>query len=588
VGGGEAFPCQGRIVNVLRLESGVENTELFRDILLVAVAALIGGAAAQLLRLPTIIGFLVAGVVISPNTPGPVGNVEDITRAADIGVILLMFGIGIQFSFRHLLDYGKLTLLGGGGQVILTITLGFLLGLLLGFDTEVAIVLGFLAANTSTVVVVKILEGRRQLKSVPGIAAVNVCILQEFGAVLMVIIVPSFGGEAFAAGKIVLAVLTGIALIAATYVLSTLVLPVVWRRVAYARSRELSLLAALVLAVGLAAGSGLLGLSIAFGAFLAGLALSENEFGHSTLSDVIPLRDIFASVFFISMGMLIDPEVLWQEPGQVIAIFLLFVIVKGFVASITLRLAGLTLGQAILTAVLLAEVGEFSFVIARVALEEGVVTDEFVSIFLLAAGLSIFVSPGLVEGAPLLLSRAQRIGILSTLRHNPEVQQASEVHQMRRHVVICGYGDSARSLVRSLRGRGLPFVVIENNPYVFDSVRQNDPDLPFIYGDATRAEVLELARIHEARIIAVTFPGPEAVRIVASNARAVSSSLDVVARGTPQTHRLLRLAGSSEVVDPEFEASLEFVRHVLHRFGVDGREITALQTRWRAEYYRSD
>jgi K+:H+ antiporter len=162
------------------------------------------------------------------------------------------------------------------------------------------------------------------------------------------------------------------------------------------------------------------------------------------------------------------------------------------------------------------------------------------------------------------------------------------VHQMHRHVVICGYGDSARGLVRSLRGRSLPFVVIENNPYVFDSVRRNDPDLPFIYGDATRSEVLELARIHEARIVAVTFPDPEAVRIVAANARAVNSRLDVVARGTPQTHGLLRRAGSSEVVDPNFEASLEFVRHVLHRFGVDGREITALQTRWRAEYYATE
>jgi CPA2 family monovalent cation:H+ antiporter-2 len=563
----------------------VENSELFRDILLVAAAALAGGFLAQALRLPTIIGFLVAGVVISPHTPGPVGNVEDITHAADIGVILLMFGIGIQFSFRHLLDYGKLTLLGGGGQIVLTILLGFLIGTLLGFDTEVAIILGFLAANTSTVVVVKILEGRRQLKSVPGIAAVNVCILQEFGAVLMVIIVPSLGGEAFAAGDVLLAVVTGVLLIAATYVLSTLVLPLVWRRLAYARSNELSLLAAIVLAVGLAAGSGLLGLSIAFGAFLAGLALSENEFGHSTLSDVVPLRDIFASVFFISMGMLIDPEVLWQKPGTVLAMFVLFVGGKGAISGISLRLAGLTLGQAILTAVLLAEVGEFSFVIARVALEEDIVTDEFGSAFLLAAGLSILVSPGLFEGAPLLLRRAQRIGILSTLHHNPEVQQPAEVHQMNRHVVICGYGDAAHNLVRSLSGRGLPYVVIENNPFIFDNVRRNQPDVPFIYGDATRPEVLELARIHAARVIAITFPSTAEVRVVAANAQASNPGLDVVARGTPQTHTLLRRAGTNEIVDPEFEAGLEFVRHVLHRFGVDGREIAALQTRWRGEHY---
>lgn len=566
----------------------MENSELFRDILLVAVAALVGGTIAQSLRLPTIIGFLVAGVAISPNTPGPVGNVQDITHAADLGVILLMFGIGIEFSFRQMLDYRRLTLLGGGGQIVMTMILGFLAGQALGFGPEQSVVLGFLAANTSTVVAVKILEGRRQLKSVPGIATINICILQEIGAVLMVIVVPSLGGETFNAADIVIAVAKGLALIAATYVLSTLVLPIVWRQIAHARSRELSLLAAIVLAVGLAAGSGLLGLSIAFGAFLAGLALSENEFGHSTLTEVTPLRDIFASVFFLSMGMLIDPKVLWNEPATVFAALLLFVLGKAIVAGVSVRFAGLTWGQAILTAVLLAQVGEFSFVIARTALEENVIDSDFGSAFLLAAGISILLSPALVQAMPLLLSRAQRTGLLSTLRHNPEVQQAVEVHHLHRHVVICGFGDAARGLVRSLSGRNLPFVVIENNPFIFEAVRRDEPDLPFVYGDATRPEVLELARIHDARVIAITFPNAEDVRIVALNARNANNAIDVVARGRPSAQVQLRQAGSSEVVDPEFEASLEFVRHVLHRFGVDGREIVALQTRWRAEYYRSE
>jgi CPA2 family monovalent cation:H+ antiporter-2 len=303
----------------------VENTELFRDILLVAVAALLGGAAAQALRLPTIIGFLVAGIVIGPNTPGPVGNLETIGHAADIGVILLMFGIGIEFSFRQVLEYRRLTLIGGGGMIVLTLLLGTLFGMMLGLDSAEAIVLGFLAANSSTVVAVKLLEGRQQLKTVPGIATINICILQEIGAVLMVISVPSLGGEAFDVPGILFAIAKGIALIGVTFVLSRFILPPLWRRIAFARSRELSLLSAIVLAVGLASGSGLLGLSIAFGAFLAGLALSENEFGHATLSEVIPLRDVFASVFFLSMGMLIDPEVAWDEPVLVLAILVLFV-----------------------------------------------------------------------------------------------------------------------------------------------------------------------------------------------------------------------------------------------------------------------
>jgi CPA2 family monovalent cation:H+ antiporter-2 len=566
----------------------VDNSELFRDILLVAAAALAGGAIAQALRLPTIIGFLVAGVAISPNTPGPVGNIEDITHAADIGVILLMFGIGIHFSFRQLLDYRRLTLVGGGGQIILTTALGFVAGQALGFSSEQSLVFGFLAANTSTVVVIKVLESRRQLATVPGIAAINVCILQEIGAVLMVIVVPSLGGESFHPEDVALAVVKGLLLIAATYLLSTRILPFVWRRIAHTRSHELSLLAAIVLAVGLAAGSGLLGLSIAFGAFLAGLALSENEFGHSTLAEIAPLRDVFASVFFLSMGMLIDPEVLWSEAPTVIAALVVFVAGKALIAGISVRLAGLTLGQAILTAVLLAQVGEFSFVIARVALDEGIVSRDFGSAFLLAAGLSILLNQALVQFTPPLIGRAQNLRLFSALRHVPDIQQRDEVQGMRRHVVIAGYGGTARGLVRSLSGRNLPFVIIENNPLIFEAVRRDQPELPFIYGDATRPEVLELARVHEARVIAITSSIPEDVRMVALNARALNPAIDVVARSLGESRSALRRTGVSEVVDPEFEASLEFVRHVLHRFGIDGREIIALQTRWRAEYYRPE
>ena len=567
----------------------MENTELFRDILLVAVAALLGGAAAQALRLPTIIGFLVAGVVISPNTPGPVGNLEDVTHAADIGVILLMFGIGIELSFRQLLDYRRLTLIGGGGMIVLTLLLGVAFGALLGLGSKEAVVLGFLAANSSTVVAVKILEGRQQLKTVPGIATVNICILQEIGAVLMVITVPSLGGDAFDAFEVVFAVVKGIGLIAVTFVLSSVVLPPLWRRIAFARSRELSLLAAIVLAVGLAAGSGLLGLSIAFGAFLAGLALSENEFGHATLAEIIPLRDVFASVFFLSMGMLIDPDVAWHEPGMVLAILTLFIGGKALTSAVAVRSSGLTLAHAILTAILLAQVGEFSFVIARAALEEGVIGDDLGSAFLLAAGLSIFVNPALVQLGPAIVDATSRApGLRGRMMEAVETQRAEEIEHLSRHVIICGYGGSAGALVRSLHGRNLPFVLVDNNPFILERLKQTEPELPFIYGDATRPEVLELARVHEARAVAITFPNAEDAQLTSRAARAANARVDVVVRGSSTNHTLLRRAGASEVVDPEFETSLEFVRHVLHRFGVDGREIGALQTRWRAEYYRVD
>ncbi len=567
----------------------MENAQLFRDVLLVAIAALLGGALAHALRLPTIVGFLVAGVTISPNTPGFVGNVEDIGHVADIGVILLMFGIGIEFSFRQMLAYRRLVLVGGGGQVLLTLVLGLVTGSVLGLGPEASLVLGFLAANTSTVVAVKVLEARGELRTVPGIAAINICIMQEMCAVLMVIVVPSLGGAAFQPADILLAVLKGVGLIGVAYALSVWVLPIAWRQVAHARSRELSLLAAIVLAVGLAAGSGLLGLSIAFGAFLAGLALSENEYGHATLSDVVPLRDVFASVFFLSMGMLIDPAVAWKSPVEVGSILLLFVGGKALIGALTTRTAGLNLRQALLTGLLLAQVGEFSFVIARTALDEGVISDTLGSAFLLAAGLSILLNPLATRMAPGLLGLSMRLPGLKHLLHEADdAQNPEEIAALRRHVIICGYGDTAGPLVRSLRGRDLPFVVIDNDPFVFERAKRLEPDLPFIYGDASRPETLELARIHEARAVAVTYFSPNEALVTAQNAIAANPRVDVVARGAQDDLPLLRRAGASEVVDPEFEASLEFVRHVLHRFGVDGREIVALQAQRRSDHYRAE
>lgn len=568
-----------------QLQSGVPESELLLDILLVTSAAFLGGAAAHLLRLPTIIGFLAAGVVIGPSTPGPVGDVANVARAADIGVVLLMFGIGVQFSFRELAQARRLLLVGGGGQTALTAGLGALAGLALSLSWQESLVLGFLVAISSTVVAAKLLEERQQQRSLAGSATLSVAVLQDIAAVPMVILVPALAGARFDAFEVLFALLKGVFLVAVTYVLSTQVLPGLWRRIALARSRELSLLAAITLAVGLAAGSALLGLSIAFGAFLAGLAISESEYGYATVSDIIPLREVFAAAFFVSMGMLIDPNVVWKEAPEVAVVLGAIVIGKGVVAAGALRLAGLALGPALMAGLYLAQVGEFSFVIARSALEKGVIDDELASAFLIAAVLSVLLSPGLTGvGAALMSAAGRHAGLARLLSGGPRAGGPG-ADGLRRHVVICGCGDTAEALVRSLSGRGLPFVIVENNPFVYERRRRQQPALPIIFGDATHPDVLLLARVPEARVLAVTFATPSDAQVVLARALSLNPNLHVVTRGPAEALHQPRSGGSTEVVDPEFEASLEFVRHVLHRFGVDAREIAALQMRWRAEHY---
>lgn len=565
----------------------VTDSSLFLDILLVTGAALVGGLVAHWLRLPTIVGFLAAGVAIGPATPGPVGRVEDVESIADLGVILLMFGIGIQFSFRQLIAYRRLTLGGGAIQIALSIVAGLAIGVAVDLAWQEALILGFLLANTSTVVAVKVLERRQQLTTIHGTAGLSISILQDISAVLMILVVPSLGGgEGVMALEIMLALGKGLLLIAVAYALSTYVLPQFWRRLAQTRSRELSLLAALCLAIGLAAGSGLLGLSIAFGAFLAGLAVSESEFGYQTLADIIPLRELFATVFFIAMGMLIVPSAAIDQAPMVLLIVALIVLGKGLISTFAVKVVGLALGPAILTGFVLAQVGEFSFVIARVALVEDVITEDLGAAFLAAAVISIMLNPLLLRIGPGVIRALEKLPVLRKALASPvQVSNPETTSELRRHVIILGYGGTGAAIARNLRGRNLPFVVCDLNPFVLQDAER--AGILFVYGDATTPEILEKCNVASASVLAITLPNAVDAELAARNAVNANPDIDIVARGLGlETHAALRRAGVTEVVHPEFEASLEFVRHVLHRFGVDAREINALQARRRAEHYR--
>jgi CPA2 family monovalent cation:H+ antiporter-2 len=564
----------------------VEHSELFVDILLVTGAAFIGGYVAHLLRLPTIIGFLAAGIAIGPNTPGPAGNVEDIEVLAELGVIFLMFGLGIQVSFRDLIQLRRVALAGGAAQVVVTAIVAFAASPLLGLDWQGGVVLAFLVAISSTVVALKLLESRGETSSLHGKAAVAILIFQDLAVIVMILILPSLGGGGLDYGGFLAALGKGAVMIAIAYVLATKVVPSVWRQIAFRRSRELSLLASLTLAVGLATGSALLGLSVAFGAFLAGLAVSESEFGFQTLSDILPLREVFATVFFVAIGMLIVPDVLFDQPLIVAGIILLTVCAKGVITTGVVRAVGLSGADALRTGATMAQVGEFSFVLARAGLDEGLISDDIASAFLMGAAATILLSPGVLSISNPLVALFRRLEALKPFMAETRTPFGLDDRSLHRHVIIGGFGRTGRALARSLAGRRLPYVVAESNPYLLDQARQ--ANVPFVFGDISRREILELCNIDDARTVAITFGGDEA-RVAVVNAKLANPAVDIVVRGSGvETHALLRELGAREVVDPEFEASLEFVRHVLHRFGLDAREIAALQQARRSEHYRSE
>ncbi len=565
----------------------MDEGELFREIFLVVAVALAGGALAHYLRLPVIVGYLAAGLLIGPYTPGLVGDPDRLEITADVGVAALMFALGVQFSFRELAGMGRLFVIGGSAQILVTMALGLALGPALGLDHGAALYLGALMALSSTMVALKILDSRGELRILHGRAAVGILIVQDLAVLPLMIALPVATG-AGDGGLASLGVALGKAalLLIATYVLGTRLVPWLLFRVAATNSRELFVLAVISLAVGLAAASYFVGLSPAFGAFLAGLVVSESEFSYRTLAEVLPFRDVFATVFFVAMGMLIDPAFIADNAGSVALVAAGLIVGKFLIVLVVVRAAGLRGQTPFMTALILAQAGEFSFILAEVGVDEGVIDSDLNSTFLAAALVSIVVNGLLLRLAP---------AIVLALRHLPggdalltvpvRAYVGEEAERLRRHVVICGYGASGRELAEAVERRGFKYLVVETNPFVIRELRRDGT--PCIYGDASQADVLEQCRLESAQVLAVTITQLVTARLAVANARRINPDLDVVARGTgPESHAILREAGATAVVHPEFEAGLEFVRHTLHRYGIDSTQISGLLGRRRVDYYR--
>jgi len=564
----------------------MDQGELFRGVFLVVGAAVIGGALAHYMRLPVIVGYLAAGVVIGPNTPGDFGDPERLELVAEFGVAFLMFALGVQLSFRGLGRMWRVFAVGGVSHILLIMALGFPVGWALGLSGGEALFLGALMAMSSTMVALKIAETRGELGTPHARAAVALSLAEDIGVVPLMILLPAVAGSESgdvaalgeAAGKTAL-------LLAATFILGTYVVPWLLFRVASTRSRELFVLAIVALAVGFAVGSSLLGLSIAFGAFLAGLIVSESEFGYQTLADVLPLRDVFATIFFVAMGMLIDVGFILDHADEVAIILAALVLGKFLIILAVASASGLRGGTPLMTALLLAQAGEFSFVLARVGIEEGAIDSDLNSTFLGAAMVSIILSPLLLHLAPAMLSGLRALPVTAPFLREPlSVHTGERPEELRRHVVICGYGDAGRELAQAVLRRGFRCLVVDLNPYVISDLRRRQ--MPCVYGDASRPEVLQQCGLENAQVLAITVPELAAAQLTVVNARAINPHLDIIARGRgPESHAVLKEAGAAEVIHPEFEGGLEFVRHTLRSYGVDSTQIASTLARRRIYYY---
>jgi len=538
-------------------------------------SALVLGALAHRVGLSPMIGYIAAGLVVGPFTPGVVADPDEMLALADIGVALLMFSIGVRFRLAELREVGRLVLIGAPLQVAITMAGGTLIALLLGADLPAALFLGATVSICSSVVLVKV-AGEQVLASSPhGRIALSWSIVQDLITVVLVVLLSAVAAPASSSAlDAVLAVAVALAFVVAVLVIGSRVLPALLGRIALLGSRELFVVAVAVVAIGTAALAQEVGVSVALGAFLAGLALAESDLAASVLGEVVPLRELFATVFFVSVGILLQPAAVIAGWPLVLALLLLIVLGKGVPITGILRISGRPFGTSLRTAGLLAQAGEFSFVLATVGVELGALTRDTFSQAMAAVVASIVLAAPAARAGSALGDWLEARFPLPTA----SVHRGGADEELRRHVVLVGYGAVGRLVGRMLEARGIPWVGIDAD---YPKVRRaRDAGVPLVYGDGATPEVLDAARIEAASTMVIAMDDALATRQAAAYAMSRNERLHVLARAhSGQEETELRRVGVAHVITAERQLGHELVRHTLGRYGVSEREIDIILRR---------
>ena len=540
--------------------------------LLVGLAvAYVGGLAARTARLPPIVGYLIAGVVVGPSTPGLVADPHAVEELAQIGVVLLLFGVGLRFSFADLRAVWRIAVPGALLQIVASGALAFGVTRLIGFATEAAAALAMSLAVASTVVATRALEERGRLMTEAGRIALGWLVMQDLVVVLVLVVLPGgpapfvFAGAPLAVGALKL--LEAAIFAAIILPLGRRLIPWILTLTARDGSRELFRLAVIVSALGIAyLAAALVGVSPALGAFFAGITLAESDVSHQAAGESLPVQQIFTVLFFVSVGMLFDPSVLVRAPLQVAAVSAMVIIGNALITLIVLFALSAAPRSALEVAALLAQVGEFSFIVSGAAASSGLLPGDGRSLVLAAALISILVQPLMLRAAAALGAPLEKIGFLRAWHAGRrEIKRRDTLPQLESHAIVIGHGRVGSVIAASLREQGVPYIVIEQNLRFAEQLRQEG--VPVIYGDAAWPEVFEATRPDRARLIVIAVPDKSAVRRILAAAHAINPKLDVVAR----THSLdeaewLKAHGVGRVVMGESQTASEMANYAAKRF----------------------
>lgn len=554
------------------------------DFVLIVIAGLVGGLAARLLRLPLMVGYVAAGVLVGPHTAGPtVVQVHDIELLAEIGVALLLFSLGLELSFRDLRAVRRVALIGGPIQILVTCALGALATAKgLGMPGREAIWFGAMISVSSTAAVLKMLSAGGVTQTLASRVMIGLLVVQDLAVIPMLIVLPQLGAPGNLFGSLARAIGIATALLLAIAVAGTWLLPHVLRLILALGSRELFLVSVVAIGVGVGYATHLVGLSFALGAFVAGLVLGESEFSHQALSDVVPIRDVFGLIFFVSVGMLLDPAFVSSHAGQIAAVVCLTFLGKSLIFGFLARAFGYVNMAPWIIGLGLSQIGEFSFVLARAGMASGILSRPTYDLALTCTVLTMALSP-LIAGLSLPMGR--------TWRHWRKPMSApAQVHSfddsLSGHVIVAGYGRTGKAAARAFQRAGIIVVVVEISHSVFGSLVFDG--FSGIWGDITGEEILKAARVEKARILLLTAPCLSSVRLSVDRARQLNPVISVIARAlrADDVQDLLKL-GVTAVIQPEFEAGIAMVRQALVQYDGDGAAVAQLLSDLRAEFYNS-
>lgn len=536
-------------------------------------------------RIPAVVGFLLTGILAGPHGIGLVKSVQEVEVLAEIGIILLLFTIGIEFSIKDFLKMKRNVILGGTIQVSLTIMVSALILLFFGQPVNKAVFMGFLISLSSTAIVLKILQDKAEIDSPHGRTTLGILIFQDIAVVPMMLAIPLLAGVTDSLGGSLAATLLKAAIIIFVVIVGAKwVVPKLLYLIAKTKNRELFLLSILVICFSVAWLTSAVGLSLALGAFLAGLMISESGYNHDALGSILPFKDIFTSIFFISIGMLLDINILFMHPWLIILIALGVIFLKGFIGALTVIALGFPLRTSILVGLKILQVGEFSFILSKVGSEYGLLTGNTYQIFLAVSIVTMAATPFIIEVAGRFAEFIVKLPLPDKLKAGYHSEKFTRKNHKSNHIIIVGFGLNGKNLAQASKTAQIDYTIIEMDPQIVREQRKEGYTI--FRGDATHAAVLEFADIKQAKIIVIAISDKVATRKIVNIARKLNPKIHIIVRTRyfKEVNNLCEL-GADEIIPEEFETSIEIFTRVLEKYLIPREEIECFVTKIRARSY---